>query len=92
LGLRVSATREPTFLDELEKRFASRDAAKPDIAKSDIWETSDFRCRKLADDVYLLTYNLIQDNKRHTRRCTIWQRTPQGWKIVYHQGTVVEAG
>ena len=55
----------------------------------DVWETSDFYCRKLADDVYLLTYTLLQDKARLTRRATIWQHTAEGWKIVYHQGTVV---
>ena len=69
-------------LDELEKRYA--------IPRHDIWETMDFHCRRLAAHVYLLTYTLIQDEKRRTRRATIWQRTAEGWKIVYHQGTVVE--
>ncbi len=55
----------------------------------DVWETSDFYCRKLAEDVYLLTYTLLQDRTRLTRRATIWQRSADGWKIVYHQGTVV---
>ncbi len=61
--------------------------AKPE---PDVWETSDFHCRKLADDVYLLTYTLLQDGTRLTRRSTIWQRAEDGWKIIYHQGTVVE--
>ena len=56
----------------------------------DVWETTGFHCRKLALDVYLLTYTLLQDNERRTRRSTIWQRTPEGWKIVFHQGTVVQ--
>jgi len=69
-------------LDELEKRYAAPHA--------DHWETSDFHCRKLAPDVYLLTYTLVRDQKRRTRRSTIWQHTPEGWKIVYHQGTIVQ--
>jgi hypothetical protein len=69
-------------LDELERRFAA--------PHEDIWETSDFRCRQLADDVYLLTYTLLQNRDRLTRRATIWQRTPDGWKIIYHQGTLVQ--
>jgi hypothetical protein len=56
---------------------------------ADIWETRDFYCRKLADSVYLLTFTLLQNNERLTRRATIWQNTADGWKIVYHQGTVV---
>jgi hypothetical protein len=44
----------------------------------------------LSEDTYLLTYTLLQDNQRLTRRATIWQKTPDGWKIVYHQGTMVQ--
>ena len=69
-------------LDELEKRHA--------VPHSDVWETSDFRCQKLAEDLYLLTYTLLQDKTRLTRRSTIWRRTDGDWKIVFHQGTVVE--
>ena len=69
------------ILDELEKRYASQ------IEKA--WQTRDFHCLEIAVDNYLLTYTLIQ-GARVTRRSTIWRRTEQGWKIVYHQGTVVE--
>ena len=70
------------ILDSLERRYAA--------PHSDVWETMDFHCRRLARDVYLLTYTLVQDKKRRTRRSTIWQRTAEGWKIVYHQGTIVQ--
>jgi hypothetical protein len=56
----------------------------------DIWETRDFHCREIAPDNYLLTYTLVQDATRVTRRATIWRRSSDGWKIVYHQGTIVE--
>jgi hypothetical protein len=56
----------------------------------DAWETSEFHCRRLAPDVYLLTYTLIQNKIRKTRRSTIWHRTEMGWKIMFHQGTIVE--
>jgi len=69
-------------LDGLEERFS--------VPHEDVWETRDFHCRRLAPDVYLLTYTLLQDSQRLTRRSTIWQSTPGGWKIVYHQGTVVQ--
>jgi hypothetical protein len=59
-------------------------------AEPDVWEISDLYCRKLADDIYLLTYTLLQDRTRLTRRSTIWQRAADGWKIIYHQGTVVQ--
>jgi len=73
-------------LDELEKRSAA--------PHRDVWETMDFRCQKLALDVYLLTYTLVQLGEdgasRRTRRATIWQRSAPGWKIVYHQGTIIQ--
>jgi hypothetical protein len=55
----------------------------------DPWQTRDFHCRELAPDLYLLTYNLWQ-GPRMTRRATLWRRNGSAWKIVYHQGTVVE--
>ena len=69
-------------LDELEKRFAA--------PQQEEWEASDFECRRLGEDTFLLTYTLLQDRTRLTRRATIWQKTPEGWKIVYHQGTIVQ--
>ncbi len=68
-------------LDELEKRRANQ--------AEDLWQTRDFHCLEIAADNYLLTYTLLQ-GVRVTRRSTIWRRTPEGWKILYHQGTVVE--
>jgi len=35
-----------------------------------------------------LAYTLRQE-ERLTRRASIWRRTAAGWKIVFHQGTVV---
>ena len=69
-------------LDELEKRFSTPHA--------DVWETRDFHCRRLSEDTYLLTYTLLQDNQRLTRRSTIWRSTADGWKIIYHQGTIIQ--
>jgi hypothetical protein len=69
-------------LDELEKRFAN--------PHEDVWETGEFQCRKLGGETWLVTYTLLQDKVRLTRRATIWRKTPEGWKIVYHQGTVVQ--
>ncbi len=68
-------------LDMLEKRYES--------PTQETWETRDFHCLEIARDNYLLTYTLLQGD-RMTRRSTIWRRTDQNWKIVYHQGTVVE--
>ncbi len=69
-------------LDGLGERFS--------VPHDDVWETSEFYCRRLGPETYLLTYTLLQDKQRLTRRATIWQRTADGWKIVYHQGTIVQ--
>jgi hypothetical protein len=79
-------------LDELERRYGGSGW------QEDPWETSDFHCRRLAGEVFLVTYTLIQKQSagkqaagpRTTRRATIWERTAEGWRIVYHQGTIVE--
>ena len=69
-------------LEMLPERFS--------VPHEDVWETRDFHCRRLSEDTYLLTYTLLQDHQRLTRRSTIWRRTADGWKIVYHQGTIVQ--
>lgn len=68
-------------LDELDKRVKD--------PPPDVWEVSEFRCRPLCPKVYLATYNLLQHRTRLTRRSTIWRLTPGGWKILFHQGTLV---
>ena len=52
------------------------------------WQAIDFALQVLGPDTYLLTYTLNQ-NPRLTRRSTIWRNTPEGWQILYHQGTIV---
>jgi hypothetical protein len=70
-------------LDLLEKRHQS--------PHEDPWETSDFECREIAPDDFLLTYTLRQ-NERVTRRSTLWRRRGGAWRIAYHQGTLVQDG
>lgn len=50
---------------------------------------SGFECRFIASNHYLVTYWLDFDG-RHSRRATLWRKTPQGWQALYHQGTLVE--
>jgi hypothetical protein len=69
-------------LDLLEQRYAN--------PVSEQLEASDFRCQELAVGLYLVTYTLVQDGSRKTRRTTIWRRTPECWQIVYHQGTIIQ--
>lgn len=54
------------------------------------WRCHDHALRQLGEDVFLMTYTLRQ-LERVTRRATIWQRTEEGWRILYHQGTIVAA-
>lgn len=71
------------ILDEIEK-YPPVDAAAAG------WKSYDHAVRQLGADIYLMTYTLRQ-RERVTRRATIWERTPEGWRIVYHQGTIVAA-
>ena len=72
-------------LDVLEDRHQ----VASHLALEDTWEASDFACRELGSDTFLLTYTL-QQGSRKTRRVTVWRRAPEGWKILFHQGTLVE--
>ena len=51
------------------------------------WTTEQHALRQLGPETYLLTYTLHQQ-QRVTRRATIWQRIPDGWRVLYHQGTI----
>ena len=67
----------------LERRYAE--------GAPDEWETGNFACRPLGKDTFLLTYQLRQGT-RLTRRATVWERTADDWRVVYHQGTEVAPG
>jgi hypothetical protein len=69
-------------LETLKDRAPNSDEAS--------WVMRDFQCREIAADNYLITYTLFQ-GARVTRRSTLWRKTQAGWKILYHQGTMVEA-
>ncbi|HET7126591.1 MAG TPA: DUF4440 domain-containing protein [Lysobacter sp.] len=68
-------------LDTLEQRHAQ--------PHHDPWETSEFRCRALGECTWLLTYTLRQ-NERVSRRMTLWRENDDGWRALYHQGTLVQ--
>ena len=73
------------LLDVLEDRHQ----VASHLALEDTWEAIDFACRELGGDTYLLTYTLLQ-GRRKTRRASLWRRRSGEWKIVFHQGTLVE--
>jgi len=53
------------------------------------WTAEDFQVRPAGCATFLLTYTLHQGG-RVTRRLTVWQLRGGAWRILYHQGTVVE--
>jgi hypothetical protein len=65
------------------ERYVSKD-------NEEDWETRDFHCRRLGEDIYLATYTLVEEGSRVTRRSSIWRRGEEQWVVVYHQGTLVE--
>jgi len=73
------------LLDVLEDRHQ----VASHLALEDTWEAIDFACRELGGDTYLLTYTLLQ-GRRKTRRASVWRRRSGEWKILFHQGTLVE--
>jgi hypothetical protein len=73
-----------TFILETLSQNPPIDAAEPN------WQLTDAALTQLGPETYLLTYTLAQ-NARITRRSTLWRNTPEGWQILYHQGTPVSA-
>src|ERR1700739_146583 len=71
---------------EFIRRHLDKDA--PVDAAAAGWQSHDHGLRRLGTDTYLFTYTLRQ-GERVTRRATIWERTGDGWRVVYHQGTMV---
>jgi len=62
---------------------------RPPDSEESKWLTRDFQCREISADNYLITYTLFQ-GPRVTRRATLWRRSSDGWKVLYHQGTIVQ--
>lgn len=68
------------ILDELEK-------TPPVDAERSGWQAYDAALQQLGANTYLMTYSLRQI-ERLSRRATIWRRNSDGWRILYHQGTL----
>ena len=76
--------------DHVVEVLEGRHQVASHLALEDTWEALDFACRELGSDTYLLTYTLLQ-GRRKTRRASLWRRrSGEDWKIVFHQGTLVE--
>ncbi|MEB3311560.1 MAG: hypothetical protein VKJ02_15140 [Snowella sp.] len=77
------------ILEDVLKRYENPEYRGIHAPPENTWKTKDFHCHTIAPNTYLLTYILIQD-KRVTRRVSIWQQCSDDWKILYHQGTLVQ--
>ncbi|MFS2175893.1 DUF4440 domain-containing protein [Rhizobium pisi] len=52
------------------------------------WPCEDFSISELAENLYQINY-ILKEPDRTTRRTTLWRKSGGGWKIVFHQGTVI---
>ena len=75
-------------LADITRRYQQPGYRGMDSPPENAWKTKNFACRPIGPDSFLLTYILVQ-GKRVTRRATIWRRSRRGWRILYHQGTLV---
>jgi hypothetical protein len=60
-----------------------------------VW-AQDFRVVALSDALALLTYKSAHvtaqgELEHHTNRSSLWQLTPAGWRLLFHQGTPTQA-
>jgi hypothetical protein len=73
--------------NEILERLTNQD--KDDMVTEN-WTTSDHRVLELATGTFLYTY-VLHGQGRVTRRCTVWRHNrKRGWRVLYHQGTVVQ--
>lgn len=75
-------SREQVMMTVLD-RF--QHGTEPDTSQ---WQIEEFVCRPLGADSFQVTYLLIQETRR-SRRLSIWNLTAVGWRVSYHQGTLV---
>ena len=59
-------------------------------------DSGDFALRRLAPESALVTYWSAHKRKngdlyRHALRASLWVRTADGWRLLFHQGTAVDA-
>jgi hypothetical protein len=52
------------------------------------FQATDFNLKPLNNEYVLLTYRLIEMNKKTSLRSSVWLfRKSHGWQMVFHQGT-----
>lgn len=100
-AVRLNAERVSTLLHKLfvecgrSGRIYNRNEILKELSEEEhgvtIW-SQDFVGKEISDGVILLTYlsahiNSNGELSRHTFRSSLWQQTPQGWQVRFHQGT-----
>jgi hypothetical protein len=81
----IGASGQRYSREDVLDTLAGRQAHPP----KETWRTEAFECHPLAPGLYLLSYTLWQEEERGSRRTTLWRRTVDGWKAVFHQGTLL---
>jgi hypothetical protein len=76
------AAEEPAAEEPAAEEPAAEEPAAEEPAATDMAGT------RLADGVIHLTY-VSQRAGRRALRSSIWLRTPAGWRVYFHQGTLV---
>lgn len=93
---RMQAFLHPDFVEiGRSGRRYTRDEILAEFSDTTQLETVVANCfdlTRLADDLVLLTYVSAHVSAtgalhRTTRRSSIWRRTRDGWKVLFHQGT-----
>ncbi|WP_218145258.1 nuclear transport factor 2 family protein [Nocardioides luteus] len=69
-------------LASILEMLAGEDDGTPDI------EVRELTGRMIADDMVLLRWQSVRGERR-ARRTSLWQRRPEGWRLVHHQGTPI---
>jgi len=54
----------------------------------------DFKVKQLSEDIFLITYQTTQGKTEEhpgtgSLRSSIWKKYRNGWKIIFHQGTLI---
>ncbi|MDX2416952.1 MAG: DUF4440 domain-containing protein [Xanthomonadales bacterium] len=75
--------------NEIMKELSKEEAGSP------VW-AQDFVTSEISGGLILLTYKSAHINTEgelsgHTFRSSLWQQTPQGWQVRFHQGTPISA-
>jgi glyoxylase I family protein len=78
-------------------RFWTRDAILEMMVSEEAYIPSkleDFAIKQVSPDAVLVTYRAVREamvgvSRRETLRSSLWIQSAGGWRIAFHQGTIV---